>query len=280
MRRLNLTCLFLVCMLLNGCVVADQLFYAPTAKIAHTPKEEGLAYEPVQFNSADGTLLSGWFIPSTTPAHGTVIHFHGNAANIGVQYTVVSWLPKNGFNVFEFDYRGYGESRGRPNREGLYADAVAALRYLKTRRDIDQTKIIVFGQSLGAALALRVVGNNHFEGIVGVAEESGFASYRNVARDHYGILADLLVPDYDEPVAAAAKISPIPLLIIHGDHDSVVPYAHAQAIYAAAREPKELWTVADGNHLAATLQFGQIYEPRLLQKFRDWTDASAQPVGP
>jgi uncharacterized protein len=270
MRLVKLMFILLAVLLLNGCVVADQMFYAPEAKIYRTPQDEGLAFEPVQFNSADGTLLSGWFIPSTTPAQGTVIHFHGNTSNISNQYRAVSWLPKNGFNVFVFDYRGFGESRGRPTREGLYEDSVAALRYLKTRRDIDQTKIIVFGQSLGAALALRVVGNNHFDGIAGVAEESGFASYREVAQAHFGILGDWLVPDYDEPVIAAAKISPIPLLIIHGDHDSVVPYAQAQEIFAAAREPKELWTVAGGEHMAASLQFGQIYEPRLLQKFRDW----------
>jgi fermentation-respiration switch protein FrsA (DUF1100 family) len=270
----------LLCLLLNGCVVADQLFYAPDAIIHQTPKAEGLAFESVQFKSADGTLLSGWFVPATTTAHGTVIHFHGNAANIGLQFGAVSWLPKNGFNVLVFDYRGYGESQGRPNRDGLYADAVAAMRYLKTRQDIDQSKIIVFGQSLGAALALRVVGNNHFDGIVGVVEESGFASYQSVAHDHYWFLGDLLVPDYDEPAAAAAKISPIPLLIIHGDHDSVVSYAHAKAIYAAAHEPKELWTVPGGEHLAATLQFGKIYKPRLLQKFRDWTGSPSNPPSP
>jgi fermentation-respiration switch protein FrsA (DUF1100 family) len=274
MRFFKPTFVLVASLLLNGCIVADQLFYEPEATVTHTPKDQGLAFEAVQFKSADGTKLSGWFIPSITPAHGTVIHFHGNALNIGEQYLIVSWLAQSGFNVFVFDYRGYGASQGRPSRAGVYADAVAALRYLKTRRDIDQSKIIVFGQSLGGALALRVVGDNHFDGIVGVVEESGFASYRSVAEAHYGFIGNLLVPDDDQPEVAAAKISPIPLLIIHGDHDSVVPYAEAQEIFAAAREPKELWTVAGGEHLAASLQFGQLYKPRLLQKFLDWTETA------
>jgi len=115
---------------------------------------------------------------------------------------------------------------------------------------------------------------------VGVAEESGFASYQGVAEDHVGFLADLFVPDHDNPVDAASKISPIPLLIIHGTADSVVPYHHAQQIFAAAKEPKELWTIADGGHTVALGPMRDTYAPRLLQKFLLWVNEPPPAINP
>jgi len=266
----------------SGCkTIGDQAFYYPNQTIYHTPKEDGLAYEEVNFKSRDGTALTGWFIPAPPPVYGTVIQFHGNALNMTAHYGLVSWLPKSGFNVFIFDYRGYGASGGRPTQEGVYEDSVAALRYLKTRTDIDQGKIIVFGQSLGAALAISVVRDNHFDGIAGVAEESGFASRTEVARDHVGWLADLMVEDLHSPLAAVPKISPIPLFIIHGTDDRTVPYHNGQELFAAAREPKEMWTIENGGHLAATLGHDpEGAKARLRKKFLEWVGAPAAAAQP
>ncbi len=282
MRLLLLLAGLLLSLTDAGCGLADSAFYQPDRNLYRNPQQDGLAFQPVRFASTDGTPLTGWFIPATTnPALGTVVHFHGNAQNMTAHYGFVSWLPQNGFNLFVFDYRGYGVSAGSPSRTGVYEDAVAAVRYIKTRPDIDQGKIILFGQSLGGALVLRIAGNNHFAGIVGVVEESGFASYQEVAQAHFSFLGDLFVPGGDDnPIDAVAHVSPVPLLIIHGDADPVVPYAQAQQLFAAAREPKELWTIPHGQHTPALGPFRSEYAPRLLRKFHDWVGSPIAPPPP
>jgi uncharacterized protein len=252
----------------------DRAFYYPDHQSYGTPAQQGLVYEKVRFQSHDGTSLTGWFMPARPPVHGTVIQFHGNMQNISSQYLTVAWLPKNGFNLFVFDYRGYGDSGGVPSRRGVYEDGVAALQYIESRPEVKPGTLVVFGQSLGAALAITVVGENHFTGLAGVAAESGFSSYEDVAADHYSLLGNIFVSDSLSPLAAVPKISPIPLLIIHGTADTVVPYYHAKKLYAAAREPKELWTITGGGHVEALGRLQAEYEPRLLNQFLAWVNAA------
>ena len=253
----------------------DSLFYHPDNKVYASPQDDGYAYEEVTFASKDKTELSGWFIPAKGKALGTVIHFHGNAQNMTAHYSFVSWLPANGFNLFVFDYRGYGKSKGKPSRKGVYEDAVAAVEYIKSRTDIDQGKIILFGQSLGGANAIAVAGGNRFEGIVGVVSESAFSSYKSVAADHAGILkplAPLFIGNKFSPKKSVKKISPTPLLIIHGTHDRVVAYKHAQKLFKEADEPKNLWTIKDGRHTEAFGKYRREYAPKLHALFKAWVD--------
>ena len=105
-----------LCGLMMGC---NSLFYYPSQKVFYTPHNFGTTYEDVYFTSKDGTRLNGWFVPAIGHAKGTVIHFHGNAENITNHYTFVQWLPSEGFNLFVFDYRGYGASSGKPDLEGM-----------------------------------------------------------------------------------------------------------------------------------------------------------------
>ena len=194
----------------------SKIFYFPDHQEYTTPAANRYQYEEIQFHSKDGTKLSGWFIPAQGKALGTVIHFHGNAQNMSAHYSFVSWLPANGFNLFVFDYRGYGKSEGKVSRQGVYEDSVAAVKYIKSRTDIDQNKIILFGQSIGGANALTVAGNNHFDGVVGVATDSAFSSYIGVALDHTTILkpfAALLISNKLSPKKTIQNIAPVPLQI-------------------------------------------------------------------
>ena len=257
----------------------NSLFYRPDSKLYATPRKDGYAFEAVNFSSKDKTKLSGWFIPAKGKALGTVIHFHGNAQNMSAHYFLVSWLPSNGFNLFVFDYRGYGQSEGTPSRKGVYEDSVAAVEYIKTRTDIDQSKIILFGQSLGGANVIAVAGNNRFKGIVGVVSESAFSSYKSIAADHVGMLkplAPILIGNKFSPKKVIGNISPIPLLIIHGTHDQVVPYKHAEKLFKKAQEPKQLWTIKNGHHIAAFRTYRQKYAPRLLVLFKTWTRSGVE----
>lgn len=228
-----------------------------------TPKRVGLSYEDVHFKAKDGVLLHGWFLPAEGYALGTILFLHGNAENISTHLGSVDWLPKSHFSVFLFDYRGYGSSEGKPTLPGVIDDAESALRTLIARPDIDPNRIVVLGQSLGAALAVYVVARSELRPHVrALVVDSGFASYRRIARDKlreklgdFWLTRILQLPlsftinDNYSPIRAIPLVSPIPVLIIHDGDDQVIPEHHATSLFAAAGEPKKLWLLPDGGHI-------------------------------
>ena len=249
---------------LSGCV--QRLFYLPDRAVYDSPARAGLKFEVVKFSSRDGTRLAGWFIPASDRpdprnAKGTVVHFHGNAQNLTAHWSFLEWLPARGFNVFVFDYRGYCESDGTAETKGVVEDSGSALDYIRTRKDIDPQKLLVFGQSLGGAKAIAVVGAGNRAGVRAVAAEASFSSYSAMANSALPG-AGLLMDDTYSPDRFVANLAPIPLLLIHGTGDSVVPIAHSQTLLAAAREPKRLVAVEGGRHLE-TLQ------PRFADNYRN-----------
>lgn len=250
---------------------AHAQFYYPDALLYDTPAQHGLKYESVIFASQDGTKLNGWFVPATThKVLGTVVHLHGNAQNISAHFGYVAWLPPLGYNVFTFDYRGFGKSAGKPDREGVFADCVAALAYVQTRKEVDASKLLLFGQSLGGANAIALAATAPAAGLRGVAAESSFYSYTSIAKDKAPAgLVDLLITDEHSPGPVVGQVAPVPLLIIHGTADGVVPYAHAENLFNEAKLPKTLWTVKGGGHLGAfNPPFVDTYRPKLAAFFR------------
>ena len=164
---------------LSSC--AKQAFYYPDHADYGSPAQSGLPYENVSFQSADGTRLHGWFVPArgvadAKQARATIIHFHGNAQNLTAHWQAVKWLPEHGYNVFLFDYRGYGQSAGEPNPEGLFADSNAALDYVRSRPDVNPERLLVFGQSLGGTNAIAVVGAGNKAGVRAEAIETTITS--------------------------------------------------------------------------------------------------------
>jgi fermentation-respiration switch protein FrsA (DUF1100 family) len=258
---------------LTGCV--QSMFYYPDRTRYETPEALGLHYETVRFASADGTRLSGWFIPATgrqqnpKDAKGTVVHFHGNAQNMSSHWRFVAWLPKQDFNVFVFDYRGYGESEGTPEPKGVFDDSNAALDYVRTRADIDPGRLLVFGQSLGGTNAVAAVGSGNRAGVKAAAIESTFYSYSAIASEKLPG-AGLLVSDDYAASKYIAAISPIPLLLIHGTADAVIPHSHSRRLLEAARDPKRLVEVAGAGHLEPMAErFGSTYQRALVEFFDD-----------
>jgi len=273
LRLRGLVLMLLLPMLLTGCV--ESAFYHPDRVLYSTPAGLGLPFESVVFTSDDGTKLSGWFIPATgyknpRNAKGTVIHFHGNAQNMSAHWQFVAWLPPRGFNVFVFDYRGYGASQGSPEPKGVFEDADSALNYLRSRKDIDPQRLLVFGQSLGGTNAIAVVGKGNRAGVKAIAIEATFYSYSSIASDTFPG-AGVLVDDSYSAGKYVDKLAPMPLLLIHGTSDGVIPYAHSVRLLDKAQEPKKLITVEGGGHIEAfTPRFGARYQEALL----DFFDAS------
>jgi fermentation-respiration switch protein FrsA (DUF1100 family) len=260
-------------------LACNGLFYYPSKTIFYKPDDFGATYEDVYFKSRDGTKLNGWFLPAVGSAKGTVIHFHGNAENMTNHYLFVRWLPRDGFNLFVFDYRGYGASSGKPDRRGMVEDSMAAIGYIRHRSDVDPHRLLVFGQSLGGTLALAAVAQGSKDGVRAVVVESAFASYRSIAREKLSEfwptwlfqwpLAWLLISDDESPLPIMNKISPVPLLVIHGDKDETVSYNQGRKLYQNASPPKEFWTVAGGHHTEAFTRYEKVYRPRLIKFFED-----------
>ncbi|MCL2296833.1 MAG: alpha/beta hydrolase [Proteobacteria bacterium] len=257
--------------ILSGCVL-DQAFYYPSKNNYGNPGQGGLKYETVRFASRDGTSLSGWFLPATNvtnprDAKGTVIHVHGNAENVSAHWPFVGWLPSRGYNVFMFDYRGFGHSEGKPNPRGVFEDTQSALDYVRTRPDVDPEKLLVFGQSLGGSNAIAALGAGHRAGIRAVAAEGTFSSYAAIANDKLPG-AGLLVNDNYSAHRYIGQLPPIPLLLIHGANDDLVPPRHSERLFALAGEPRRLVLIPGGGHIdAMTERFGHTYQDLLVAFF-------------
>lgn len=263
----SIVCALAAVGLLAGCV--QQLFYYPDRVLYETPDRAGLTFEEVSFPSRDGTRLAGWFIParntaSPREAKGTVIHFHGNAQNISTHWRFIEWLPHAGYNAFVFDYRGYGASEGTPSPPGVFEDSRAAIGYVRSRPDVDATKLVIFGQSLGGVNAIVAVDKER-PGVRALVVESAFASYSSIAGEKLKAAGMLVSDDYSADRFVAA-IAPIPIIFVHGTDDTIVPFHHSERLFSLAREPKQLWTVPGGGHIEAfSERFGNRYRLRLLK---------------
>ncbi|MFT7513949.1 MAG: fermentation-respiration switch protein FrsA (DUF1100 family) [Candidatus Omnitrophota bacterium] len=241
-------------LILQGCV--SQQFYNPRTAIHIVP---ATPYEPVEFFSRDKTRLKGWYIPAVTETpKGTIVHFHGNTGSMSDNLAFVDWVPDAGYNLFMFDYRGFGQSEGKITRRGVFDDSRAALNYVGTRPDVDRNRIVVFGQSLGGANALAVLGRFEYPEVQAIVIDSAFYSYRSVAEDQVGKnskiawakkpLSWLLVPNQLSPGPVVHRIAPTPLLFFHGTDDRVIHQSHGERLFARAREPKQWVSVEGGRH--------------------------------
>lgn len=243
---------------LAGCT---SVFFQPMRGHVATPERIGLAYQDVYFEAADGVRLHGWFIPAQGAATGTVFFLHGNAENISTHIGSVYWLPKQGFNVFLPDYRGYGLSQGTPTMAGVMNDIGAAFDTLLARADVDPQRIVVFGQSLGGSLAISYVARSPHRGrIRALAVESAFSDFHGIAQEKlasfwltwpFQWLAVFTIDNGYSPLRAVDQVAPIPLLLIYDERDSIVPSHHGRDLYDRAREPKEFWIVPDTGHIEA-----------------------------
>jgi fermentation-respiration switch protein FrsA (DUF1100 family) len=256
---------------LSGCVL-DHAFYYPSKTDHGNPGQDGLKYEAVRFASSDGTQLSGWFLPAAhvadpRNAKGTVIHVHGNAENISAHWPFVGWLSLRDYNVFLFDYRGFGNSEGTPDPKGVFEDTQSAFDYVRTRTDVDPEKLLLFAQSLGGNSAIAAVGAGNRAGIRAVAVEGTFYSHAAIANNKlFG--AGLLVNDEYSAHRYIDKLAPIPLLLIHGANDNLVPRQHSERLFALAGEPKQLVLIPGGGHIdAMTMRFGPVYQDLLVAFF-------------
>lgn len=257
--------------LLAGCT---HLFFNPSGQVYADPAALGLKCEAIKFSAPDGTPLTGLYFPPEGRPLGTVVHFHGNAENMTSHFPFSAWLAKKGYNVFIFDYRGYGASGGKAALDGLVMDGEAALRQAQKLPGADPAKMVVFGQSLGGAIAMAAVGESGFKPAAMVLEGT-FYSYRGVASGvllrhwwawPFSWLPWVAVSGAHAPKDYIASIG-CPKVFIHSENDRTVPFSQGRKLYEAAAGPKEFWTVPYG-HINAFTDLHAAYAPRLLNFLR------------
>lgn len=204
--------------------------------------------EDCTFRTDDGVMLHGWFahaVNSGAQPRRTLLFLHGNAGNITHRQTHIAHLIQCGLNVFIFDYRGYGKSQGKPGEQGLYADAVAAYEYLVTRQDVQAEHIVLFGRSLGGAVAVELATHKPCEKLI---LESTFTSIKDMAREMFGGLpVHYLIRSNFDSLAKIPTIH-VPLLSIHGNQDTIVPFEQGKRLFAAANAPKIFYEIHGANH--------------------------------
>jgi uncharacterized protein len=244
-----------------------RLIYLPAPRTVPPAATVLPAAEEVSFLTGDGLRLAGWFVPPAGP-HGrgprqprspAVLVCNGNGGNRSLRAPLAAALARAGLAVLLFDYRGYAANPGRPTEPGLAADARAALAYLAARPDVDPARLVYFGESLGAAVALRLAVERPPAALV---LRSPFASLAEVGRLHYPWLpVSLLLADRYDSVGRVGGLA-APLLVVAGERDRIIPAAHSRRLFDAAPAPKRFVLLPGADHNDLDLLAG----PRLLDE--------------
>jgi fermentation-respiration switch protein FrsA (DUF1100 family) len=254
--------------LLASCRLEQKLIFYPSAEIIQNPGAVGLEFDNVEFVTSDGLRLHGWFIPRRG-AHNTLVWFHGNAGNIGHRVANIRLLHELvNVHIFIFDYRGYGRSEGRPSEQGTYLDAEAAINHLQHRDGVELNQMILFGRSLGAAVATEMATRFTPKALI---LESPFVSIREMARAIFPYLpgVGLLQSKYD--IGEKIRGVRCPVLVLHGERDEVVPLSQGKKVFAAAPEPKRFYEIPGARHNDTYVVGGLAYF-RAIEDFIAWAE--------
>lgn len=252
-----------------GISSCNHLFYFPNSALYQTPKNLGLEFSPFFFKAGD-EKLAAWKIKAVGGSpKASILHFHGNAQNMTAHFLFVSWLAYHDYDVYVFDYEGYGISTGVPSRSGTVADGLAFVEYVSKHSEGD---LIVIGQSLGGAISVPVVAMANQQKIKALVIDSGFASYRRLAREKLSAFwltwplkwpLSFLVGDAYAAEDFAPKIK-IPTLVIHGEADRVVSFSEGKKLFESFPENKRtLWKIPSGGH-TSSLAANSSYREKLL----------------
>lgn len=241
-------------------VAQERLVYAPDRTLRWTPEADGLPYEDVWLETADGERVHGWYLP---PAGGAtdrhVLFFHGNGGDLADRPRTLALLHGFGAGVLAIDYRGYGRSSGRPTEAGTRLDAEAAWRHLVETRGVPADAIVVYGRSLGGALATWIAARERPAGLV---IESSFTHLVDMGHHHYPWLPVRLLTRIRYDSLALAPGLRCPVLMAHSPDDEIVPYALGRALAEAVPTLVD-FVVLDGDHNSAFLRASATWYPRL-----------------
>ena len=264
---LAVSALFLGLMLLLF-VFQEKMVFFPGKRLGDTPEAAGLHYEDVYLVTDDDVKIHGWYVPHPD-AQATLLFFHGNAGNLSHRLESISIFHDIGLAVFIIDYRGYGRSEGRPTERGTYRDAMAAWNYLVGERRLRPDDIIVFGRSLGGAVAAALAAKVTPAAVI---LESTFTSIKDLGKHYYPYLPVSWIARIHYPVDKYITSFKCPVLVIHSNQDEVVPARLGQRLFDSAPEPKMFLPVS-GDHNNGFLLSRDVYVKGIQRFLQTYLDA-------
>lgn len=247
-----------------------KLIYFPTQTVGDvllvSPDSEEVA-----FTTADGLTLSAWWVPAADSPNGsTIVVFHGNGGNRSDRTPLARALAGQGYNVLLTDYRGYGGNPGSPSEAGLILDAKAAISYVESRPGVDPDRLVYFGESLGAGVAVAVAPERPPSALV---LRSPFTSLPDVAKAHYPYLPTGLLLRDRFPSIDTMRTLDVPVLVVAGSRDTIVPYAQSRELYDASPGLKRFLALAGADHNDPALTHG----PLLIEEITTFLDGVYRP---
>lgn len=229
--------------------------YFPDRVLITDPSSMGFDFEKISLKTEDGINLSAWYIPSEN-ARGVILFCHGNAGNISHRLESIQIFNRLRLDVFIFDYRGYGQSDGKPTEVGTYMDSESAWRFLVEERQISPNSIIVFGRSLGGAIATWL-SHKHTPGALIL--ESTFTSATDIATKMYPYLPMRLLLRFNYNTVDYLEKVACPVLVVHSPDDEIMPFSHGKHLFDIAKEPKDFLEIS-GTHNQGFLTSDEVYE--------------------
>lgn len=220
-----------------------RLAFFPFTGETETPRHFGVDYEPVTLDTTDGERLRAWRMNAAQP-RARIVYFHGNGGNLSNWAPILAGIVRRGYSVFAVDYRGYGVSTGRPTERGLYRDVEAAVQNAWPPAGGD-VPLVYWGRSLGASMAAYGATVRKPDGVI---VEAGFPSARAAVRSSPVLALLSVFASYRFPAGEFLNQAGVPVLAMHGDRDSVIPFALGEALHKEVTAPKEFVVIRGGDH--------------------------------
>ena len=222
----------------------NKLLFMPSSAIFQTPQSAGLQAEDLWMTTEDDVRIHGWYFPNES-AELVVILSHGNAGNISGRITIAETLLNSGAAVLMYDYRGYGQSEGKPTEAGLYKDIEAVVHHLKTDKGYDENEMVMYGRSLGAAVAAYAATQFNIRGLV---LDSAFKNLRAMIRDVYPFVPTVLARYRFPTDEYIMQLEGLPIMIMHSPGDEIVRFSHGRALYEMIDQPKAFVELRGGHN--------------------------------
>jgi uncharacterized protein len=225
-------------------IFESRFAFFPSIGEGVTPADYGAAFDATTIATRDGERLRVWTLRHPSP-HAEVVYFHGNGGNLSVWTPILMGIHQRGYTVHAIDYRGYGESTGSPGERGLYRDVDAFTAWAAQQPHRHGVPLIYWGRSLGTTMAAYAATVGRPDGLVA---EAGFVDARSLLRGSPPLSLLALFSSYRFPTSSFIGKARVPLLVLHGDRDRVIPFASGRALFEAAPEPKTFVTIRGGDH--------------------------------
>ncbi|MHC1742771.1 MAG: alpha/beta hydrolase [Syntrophobacteraceae bacterium] len=235
-------------------IFQGRFLYFPDKTMGATPHDVRLPFESIYFRTSDNVELYGWFVPKPN-AKGVILFCHGNAGNISHRLEYLQLFNRLGFSTFIFDYRGFGRSEGKPTEAGTYRDAQGAWSYLVDKRSVCPEEIVVYGESLGGAVAAWLAKERHPGALI---LASSFTSVPDVAAAIYPLFPVRWLAQFQYDTKRLLPAVACPVLVIHSSDDEIIPFAHGQDLFQEAKDPKAFLEIR-GGHNTGFLESGDVY---------------------